>query len=36
MTAILVFAMVFLLLNLLGACCGIAVAGAFMQAEKWL
>ena len=36
MTSILVFAMVFLLLNLLGACCGIAVAGACMQHAKWL
>lgn len=36
MTAIIVFAMVFLLLNLLGACCGIAVAGACMQDAKWL
>ena len=36
MTAIIVFAMVFLLLNLLGACCGIVVAGACMQDAKWL
>ena len=36
MTAIIVFTMVFLLLNLLGACCQIAVAGACMQDAKWL
>ena len=36
MTALILFAIVFLLLILLGACCGIAVAGACMQDEIWL
>ena len=36
MIAIILFVMLFCLLGLMGACCGIAVAGAFMQAEKWL
>ncbi len=36
MIAMILFVMLFCLLGLLGACCGIAVAGAFMQVEKWL
>ena len=36
MIAIILFVMLFCLLSLMGACCGIAVAGASMQAEKWL
>ena len=36
MIRIIMFAIVFFLLSLLGACCGIAVAGACMQAENRL
>lgn len=35
-TAIITFAIVICLLNLLGACCGLAVAGALQQAENKL
>ena len=36
MIAIILFVMLFCLLGLMGACCGIAVAGACMQHAKWL